>query len=54
LVIEADLEEFDADHEALFPDEITVDPATGRKHLTLRLTALFDLSLDTFGDSDAS
>lgn len=42
LVIEADLEDFDADQEALFPDEITVDPATGRKHLTLKLTATFD------------
>jgi putative ATP-dependent endonuclease of the OLD family len=42
LVIEADLEDFDADQEALFPDEITVDPATGRKHLILKLTATFD------------
>lgn len=42
LVIEVDLEEFNADQEALFPDEITVDSATGRKHLTLKLTAAFD------------
>lgn len=42
LVIEVDLEEFNPDQEALFPDEITVDPDTGRKHLTLKLNATFD------------
>lgn len=42
LVIEVDLEEFNPDQDALFPDEITVDPSTGRKHLTLKLTATFD------------
>ena len=42
LVIEVDLEDFNSDQEALFPDEITVDPSAGRKHLTLKLTATFD------------
>ena len=42
LIIEADLEEFDADQEALFPDEITVDAATGKKTLMTKLAATFD------------
>lgn len=41
LVIEADLEGFLPDQEALFPDEITVQVG-GRKSLTLRMTASFD------------
>lgn len=41
LVIEAELEEFLPDQEALFPDEITVK-AGGHKNLTLRMTASFD------------
>lgn len=42
LIIEADLEDFDADQEALFPDEITVDAGTGKKSLTIKLAATFD------------
>src|SRR4051812_5410485 len=42
LVIEADLEGFAPDQEALFPDEITVEAGTGRKSLTLKLAASFD------------
>ena len=42
LVIEADLEGFDSDQEALYPDEITVDPGTGCKTLTVKLAATFD------------
>lgn len=42
LIIEADLEEFDPDQEALFPDEITVDAVTGDKALTIKLAATFD------------
>lgn len=42
LAIEVELEDFNPDQEALFPDEITVDPSTGRKHLNLKLTATFD------------
>jgi putative ATP-dependent endonuclease of OLD family len=42
LIIDADLEEFDADQEALFPDEITVDAGTGKKTLTIKLAATFD------------
>lgn len=42
LVIEADLEGFGPDQEALYPDEITVERRTGRKTLTLRLAATFD------------
>lgn len=42
LVIEADLAEFNADQEALFPDEITVDAATGEKSLRIKLAASFD------------
>ena len=42
LIIEADLEEFNADQEALFPDEITVNAATGKKTLTVKLAAAFD------------
>ena len=42
LIIEADLEEFDADQGAPFPDEITVDAATGKKKLTIKLAATFD------------
>lgn len=42
LVIEADLEGLLPDQEALFPDEITVEVATGRKSLTLKLAASFD------------
>lgn len=41
LVIEADLVDFTAEDEAVFPDEINVD-ATGGKSLTLRLEASFD------------
>ena len=42
LVVEADLEGFLPDQEALFPDEITVEAGTGRRFLTLRLAASFD------------
>jgi putative ATP-dependent endonuclease of the OLD family len=42
MVIEADLADFSADHHALFPDEITVDPFTGAQTLTIRLEAIFD------------
>ncbi len=42
LVIEADLSEFDADDEAAFPDEITIDPLSGTQLLLLRLTAILD------------
>jgi putative ATP-dependent endonuclease of OLD family len=42
LIIEADLEEFDADQEALFPDEISVDATTGKKALTVKPAATFD------------
>ena len=42
LVVEAGLEEFTPDQEALFPDEITVDPVTGKKTLTIKMTATFD------------
>jgi len=42
LVIEADLEGFGPDQEAMFPDEITVEVGTGRKSLTLRLAVSFD------------
>jgi putative ATP-dependent endonuclease of OLD family len=41
LVVEADLVDFTADDEAVFPDEINVD-ASGTKSLTLRLEASFD------------
>ena len=42
LIIEADLEDFTPDQEALYPDEISVEAGTGRKSLTLRLAASFD------------
>ncbi|WP_088284651.1 ATP-dependent endonuclease [Kineosporia sp. A_224] len=41
LVVEADLVDFTADDEAVFPDEINIDGAGG-KSLTLRLEATFD------------
>lgn len=41
-VVEATLTGFQSDDEALFPDEITVDPATGTKTLTVRLVASLD------------
>jgi len=44
LVIEADLTAFSTDAEALFPDEITVDAATGEKKLTVRLEATLDVT----------
>jgi len=42
LVIEADLTGFVDDDKALFPDEITIDPANGKQSLTIRLTAAID------------
>jgi putative ATP-dependent endonuclease of OLD family len=42
LVVEAELIDFSAADEALFPDEITVDGATGGKHLAIRLSATLD------------
>ena len=42
LIIEVDLEQFNPDQEALFPDEITVNTATGIKTLTIKLVAAFD------------
>lgn len=42
LIIEADIEGFTPDQEALYPDEIAVEVGTGRKSLTLRLAASFD------------
>jgi len=42
LVIEAELVDFSSADEALFPDEITVDPATGVTHLAIRLSAVLD------------
>ena len=42
LIIEADLVDFGATDEGLFPDEITVDPSNGTKSLTLRLTGTTD------------
>jgi putative ATP-dependent endonuclease of the OLD family len=42
LAIQADLVEFEPDDEALFPDEINVEGATGKKSLTIRLEANFD------------
>lgn len=39
LVIEAPLVDFSPADEALFPDEITVDAATGATHLAIRLSA---------------
>lgn len=44
LVIEGVLVDFSADDEALFPDEIAVDAATGSKKLTIRLEATLDLT----------
>jgi putative ATP-dependent endonuclease of OLD family len=41
-VVEADLVEFAPHDDALFPDEISVDSATGLKRLTLRLSASLD------------
>lgn len=43
-VIEADLADFRTDDEALFPDEITVDPTTGGKKVTVRLEATLDVT----------
>jgi putative ATP-dependent endonuclease of the OLD family len=42
VIIEADLADFTATDEALFPDEISVDEATGKTSLTLRLSATVD------------
>jgi putative ATP-dependent endonuclease of OLD family len=42
LVMEAEFADFSALDEALFPDEIAVDPSTGAKHLTIRLSATLD------------
>lgn len=42
LVIEAELFGFSPAEEALFPDEITVDAATGSTHLAVRLSATLD------------
>lgn len=42
MVIEADLQGFDATDKALFPDELTVDPVTGDLTLTVSLEASFD------------
>lgn len=42
MVIEADLQGFDATDKALFPDELTVDPITGDLTLTVSLEASFD------------
>lgn len=42
LVVEAELIDFTAADEALFPDEITVDAATGAKRLAIRLSATLD------------
>lgn len=42
LVIEADLAGFTDDDKALFPDEITIDPAGGEPTLTVRLAATID------------
>lgn len=42
LIIEAVLESFEAHDRALFPDEITVDAATSKESLTIRLEATVD------------
>ncbi len=42
LVIEAELVDFSSADEALFPDEITVEAATGATHLAIRLSATLD------------
>jgi putative ATP-dependent endonuclease of OLD family len=42
LVIEAELADFSAADEALFPDEISVDAVTGATHLVIRLAATLD------------
>lgn len=42
LVIEAELADFSSADEALFPDEITVDAASGAKHLAIRTSATLD------------
>ncbi|MCU1699426.1 MAG: hypothetical protein JWR34_5489 [Mycobacterium sp.] len=44
LVIEAELADLGADDHALFPDEISVDPVSGKQTLTIRLEAIFDES----------
>lgn len=44
LVVECDLADFSTDDEALFPDEITVDPTTGAKKLTIRLEVTLDIT----------
>jgi len=41
-VIEAQLEEFSADDQAAFPDEIKIDPASGVASLTVRLSVTID------------
>lgn len=41
-IIEAELADFDPSDKALFPDEISVDAATGEASLTLRLSVTFD------------
>jgi putative ATP-dependent endonuclease of the OLD family len=41
-IVEADLVGFEADDEALFPDEISVDPTTADKRMTVRLVATLD------------
>lgn len=43
-IVEVDLMDLSATNEALFPDEITVDPANGAKRLTIRLTAALDVT----------
>lgn len=42
LIVEAEIEEFVDDDKALFPDEITIDPAKGKQSLTIRLVAAID------------
>ena len=42
LVLQAVLDELDEQDQALFPDEIIVDPATDALSLTLRLEAMID------------
>src|SRR3954470_11930110 len=42
LIIERVLESFEAHDRALFPDEITVDAATSKESLTIRLEATVD------------
>ncbi|MCF6746265.1 DUF2813 domain-containing protein [Blastococcus sp. KM273128] len=44
LIIQVELGDFTADEKAAFPDEIDVDPHSGRSALTLRLSASIDVS----------